>query len=169
MKPLDQAIRDAFLEGIRRRGVASGEVWEYVKWLRYYLDFCEKYRREALDRESLQAFLLKLASKNQSAGQQDQAARSVGLYLELAVPRPVTPTARAPAEIDTNEILNPFFIPLPLFAALYDALTVMASRSSVVKTGLSSSKMQLSKYPIATNCTTALIALIAISFSSSSF
>ena len=25
MKPLDQAIRDAFLEGIRRRGVASGE------------------------------------------------------------------------------------------------------------------------------------------------
>lgn len=97
MKPLDQAIRDAFLEGIRRRGVASGEVWEYVKWLRYYLDFCEKYRREALDRESLQAFLLKLASKNQSAGQQDQAARSVGLYLELAVPRPVTPTARAPA------------------------------------------------------------------------
>ena len=89
MKPLDQAIRDAFLEGIRRRGVAAGEVWDYVKWLRYYLDFCEKYRREALDRESLQAFLLKLASKNQSAGQQDQAARSVGLYLEMAVPRPV--------------------------------------------------------------------------------
>ena len=30
MKPLDQAIRDAFLEGIRRRGVAAGDVWDYV-------------------------------------------------------------------------------------------------------------------------------------------
>lgn len=93
MKPLDQAIRDAFLEGIRRRGVAAGEVWDYVKWLRYYLDFCEKYRREALDRESLQAFLLKLASRNQSTGQQNQAARSVRLFLELAVPRPAAPAA----------------------------------------------------------------------------
>ena len=32
MEPLDQAIRDAFLEGIRRRGVAAGDVWDYVKW-----------------------------------------------------------------------------------------------------------------------------------------
>jgi hypothetical protein len=52
----------------------------------YYLDFCEKYRHEALDRESLQVFLLKLASKNQSTAQQTQATRSVRLYLELAAP-----------------------------------------------------------------------------------
>ncbi|HPD18002.1 MAG TPA: integron integrase [Planctomycetota bacterium] len=87
MKPLDQTVRDAFLAEARRRGVAAGEVWDYVKWLRYYLDFCDKYRRETLDRDSLQAFLLKLASKNQSAEQQAQAARSVRLYLELAAPR----------------------------------------------------------------------------------
>lgn len=30
MKPLDQAIRDAFLEGIRLRGVAARDVWDYV-------------------------------------------------------------------------------------------------------------------------------------------
>ena len=84
MKPLNQSVRDAFLEAARGRGVAAGEVWDYVKWLRYYLDFCEKYRHEAIDRESWQAFFLKLASKNQSAEQQAQAARSVRLYLELA-------------------------------------------------------------------------------------
>lgn len=95
MKPLDQTVRNAFLEAARRRGVTAGEVWDYVKWLRYYLDFCEKYRHEVLDRESLQAFLLKLASKNQSAERQAQAARSVRLYLELASPRIAVPVAPA--------------------------------------------------------------------------
>jgi hypothetical protein len=57
VKPLNQAVRDAFLDAARGRGVAAGEVWEYVKWLRYYLDFCEKYRHEALDRDALQAFI----------------------------------------------------------------------------------------------------------------
>jgi len=97
MKSLDQAVRDAFLKAARGRGVSAGEVWDYVKWLRYYLDFCDKYRREVLDRESLQAFLLKLASKNQSAEQQAQAARSVSLYLELAAPRIAPPMVPAPA------------------------------------------------------------------------
>lgn len=86
MRPLEQSVRDAFLAKVRGREVGVGEVWDYVKWLRYYLDFCGKYRHEALDRESLQTFLHKLASKNQSAEQQDQAARSVSLYLELAAP-----------------------------------------------------------------------------------
>jgi hypothetical protein len=95
MRPLDAGVRDAFLEGARRRRVSAGEVWDYVKWLRYYLDFCEKYRHEALDRESLQEFLLKLASRNQSAEQQAQAARSVRLYIELAAPRPAAPVASA--------------------------------------------------------------------------
>jgi hypothetical protein len=93
MEPLDQSVRDAFLVEARKCGVAAAEVWDYVKWLRYYLDFCAKYRHETLDRDSLQAFLLKLASKNQSAGQQAQAARSVRFYLELAAPRAATAPA----------------------------------------------------------------------------
>ncbi|MDD5708331.1 MAG: phage integrase N-terminal SAM-like domain-containing protein [Kiritimatiellae bacterium] len=98
MKALEPAAQTAFLAAARGRGVAAGEVWDYVKWLRYYFDFCEKYGRETLDRDSLQAFLLKLASKNQSAEQQGQAARSVGLYLELAAPRAaVRPGAAAPS------------------------------------------------------------------------
>ncbi len=31
MKPLDQAMRNAFLEEARRRGVAAKIVWGYVK------------------------------------------------------------------------------------------------------------------------------------------
>ncbi len=64
------------------RGVPAGEVWDCVKGLRYYLDSCNTYRHEVPDRESVQAFLLKLASKNQSAEQQAQALR--------IAPEPVT-------------------------------------------------------------------------------
>ena len=109
MKPLDQAIRDAFFAESRRRGVAAKEVLDCVKWLRYYLDFCEKYRHEALDRESPQAFPLKLASKNQSAAQQAQAARSVRLCLDLAAPPPaatVPAPALAPAPTPTPAALR---------------------------------------------------------------
>jgi integron integrase len=110
MRPLDQAVRDAFLEAARRRGVPAGEVWDYVKWLRYYLDFCDKYRHEVLDRESVQAFLLKLASKNQSAEQQAQAARSVRLYLELATPQAAAlaaPASHAPPAPATPRAATP--------------------------------------------------------------
>jgi hypothetical protein len=31
MKPLDLAVRAAFLAEVRRRGVAAGEVWDCVK------------------------------------------------------------------------------------------------------------------------------------------
>ena len=46
MKALTPGLRNAFLEAARGRGVAAGEVWDYAKWLRYYLDFCEKFRHE---------------------------------------------------------------------------------------------------------------------------
>jgi len=110
MKPLDQAVRDAFLKAARGRGVPAGEIWDYVKWLRYYLDFCNKYRHEDLDRESVQAFLLKLASKNQSAEQQAQAARSVRLYLELATPQAAAlaaPASHAPPATATPRAAPP--------------------------------------------------------------
>ena len=107
VKPLDLSVRDAFSEAVRKQGVPSGEVADYLKWLRYYLDYCAKYRCDAIVPESLQGFLLKLASKNQSAAQQDQAARSVKLYLKLAArpsgvrtppPKPAgTPARRLPA------------------------------------------------------------------------
>ena len=52
----------------------------FRKWLRYYLDFCQKYQHPYADETSLLLFLEKLKQKNQPADQQDQAQKAVQLY-----------------------------------------------------------------------------------------
>jgi hypothetical protein len=37
--------------------------FHYKKWLRYYLDFCEKYQVEKANKESLTSFINKLKKK----------------------------------------------------------------------------------------------------------
>jgi hypothetical protein len=59
---------------------AQRAVW--LKWVRYYLDFCQKYGLSPRAEESLPPFLAKLTQKRQDASQRDQAARAVDLLLE---------------------------------------------------------------------------------------
>ena len=51
----------------------------YKKWLRYYLDFCHKYRLEPLKRANLSGFLNKLKDKKQNKDQQKQAAHAISI------------------------------------------------------------------------------------------
>lgn len=59
------------------------ERWHYGEWLRYYLDFCSKYEWPPDQHGSLEPFIEKLACRNQSAAQRQQAARAVRLYLDM--------------------------------------------------------------------------------------
>ena len=52
----------------------------FRKWLRYYLDFCQKYQQPYADENSLLLFLEKLKQKNQPADQRDQAQKAIQLY-----------------------------------------------------------------------------------------
>jgi hypothetical protein len=54
----------------------------YLKWLRYYLDFCLKYKFNQSDRESLPEFIDKLREKNQTSQQQKQASDAISIYYE---------------------------------------------------------------------------------------
>ena len=56
---------------------------EYRKWLRYYLDFCAKYRHPPGERDSLPEFLRKLSAKGQGVDQQQTAAASVQTYFAI--------------------------------------------------------------------------------------
>lgn len=56
----------------------------YKKWLRFYLDFCSKYQRDAKESNSLADFLRKLSEKGQSEMQRKQAAHAVSLYLDIS-------------------------------------------------------------------------------------
>lgn len=60
----------------------------YKKWLRYYLDYCHKYRFDYLNPGSRPHFLNKLKEKKQTGIQQKQAHESVGLFYELIKQKP---------------------------------------------------------------------------------
>jgi hypothetical protein len=47
----------------------------FYKWLRYYLDFCDKYQMESSEKRNFSAFEEKLRTKNQSITQRQQAVR----------------------------------------------------------------------------------------------
>jgi hypothetical protein len=52
----------------------------YRKWLRYYLDFCQKYGFRQSDTKSLPHFIKKLKEKKQTDQQQKQAADAISIY-----------------------------------------------------------------------------------------
>jgi integron integrase len=64
-------------------GVAENEWGEHRKWLRYYLDFCHKYKHGYADAGSLEPFLEKLKSKRQRPARREQAGRAVSIYLRM--------------------------------------------------------------------------------------
>jgi len=72
-----------YLTHLGARGVSSKDFPEFKKWLRYYLDFCSKYRITGSDSERLQMFIDKLKRKNQTEAQQQRAANAVKLYFEV--------------------------------------------------------------------------------------
>ncbi len=68
---------------LNKRTIPSARHNYYKKWLRYYLDFCVKYRHPAKSSKSLSPFLRKLREKKQSETQIREAAQAVSLYLDL--------------------------------------------------------------------------------------
>ncbi len=54
----------------------------YRKWLRYFLDFCQKYPPPDATSEHIRLFIEKLKSKKQTPWQCSQAAKAISLYFE---------------------------------------------------------------------------------------
>ncbi|MDY6855689.1 MAG: integron integrase [Thermodesulfobacteriota bacterium] len=52
----------------------------YMKWLRYYLDFCQKYGFKETNQESLSAFIRKLVEEKENKNMQKQAVQAVEFY-----------------------------------------------------------------------------------------
>lgn len=68
---------------IGQKGVQPSRQQYYLKWLRYYLDFCHKYNFQHDVKESLTAFVRKLREKKQSEKQRKQAYHAISLYGEI--------------------------------------------------------------------------------------
>jgi len=68
----------------------------YHKWTRFYLDFCHKYGHPPRAAASLTPFLHKLAAKNQSVQQREQAAHAIRLLIGPPPQRRSAQTAEKP-------------------------------------------------------------------------
>ena len=84
MLAIPHQLKRQFEDDLRRNAVPKEIHCFYKKWLRYYLDFWEKYQLPAQRRESLYDFLSKLEEKRQSKAQQEQAAGAIRFYYEIS-------------------------------------------------------------------------------------
>ena len=64
-------------------GISDNDLNHYLKWLRYFLDFCEKYKVTGDDAERLQLYLSKLQQKGQSETKRQQAEQAVSCYFTM--------------------------------------------------------------------------------------
>jgi site-specific recombinase XerD len=82
MLPIPEYISVQFNNVLRQRAVPESFHVHYRKWLRYFLDYCEKYPPPEAESERLRLFIEKLKSKEQTPQQRTQAAHAISLFFE---------------------------------------------------------------------------------------
>ncbi len=80
MIPIPQNINTLYSALLIQKAVPDKYHPYYRKWLRYYLDFCQKYGFIQSDTKSLPHFIKKLKEKKQTDLQQKQAADAIYIY-----------------------------------------------------------------------------------------
>ena len=80
MIKIPQELRVQFEALLAQKEIPKRLHSEYLKWLRYYLDFCHKYGFEKSKKESLPHFIKKLQDKRQTSQQQKSATLAISLY-----------------------------------------------------------------------------------------
>jgi integron integrase len=83
MLTIPSALQTQFEVCLRNKALPKHTHGLYKKWLRYYLDFCQKYHFPPGHEDSLGPFLNKLQEKKQTTAQQHQASHAITLYYEL--------------------------------------------------------------------------------------
>ena len=77
------AVHRDFLAVLDRDSIPSNRKPYFIKWLRYYLDYCQKYNQLTDQKDSLDSFLIKLSEKGQDSFRQQQAAHAVSIYWRI--------------------------------------------------------------------------------------
>ncbi len=76
-------ILDPYRAFLQQQKVSVKEVPFFLKWLRFYLDFCHKYSHAAANPNSLSHFIRKLKQKHQTEQQIVQAKQTIILFYQL--------------------------------------------------------------------------------------
>lgn len=95
----------------QRSGVMDVDRADYLKWLRYFLDFSEKYQVEGLEADRIARFLDKLQGKGQGDVQRRQAGHAVSLYFKMlqeshGTPQPASAASSAERQGANSTVAN---------------------------------------------------------------
>lgn len=85
MLPIPNDISAQYQVVLDRRKVPVSLHADYRKWLRYYLDFRNKYPPPDSRSDHVRLFIGKLRDKKQSQEQQKQAAHALSLFFESQI------------------------------------------------------------------------------------
>ena len=103
MQAIPSALQARFEDHLRSKAIPDPLLWSYRKWLRYYLDYCAKYRFPSRDQNSLPRFIGKLREKKQTEQQQKQAAEAIKLCYEVLGQEHTPPKTPRPQPVQRQE------------------------------------------------------------------
>ncbi len=83
MLRIPNVVFDRYVTHLGKKRVPSARFAEYMKWLRYFLDFCDKYPVPTDNAERVRLFCEKLKEKKQTDEQRNHAAHAVSLYFAM--------------------------------------------------------------------------------------
>ena len=83
MKTIDPQAKGLYEAVLTKKNVPPTLRTHYLKWLRYYLDFCSKYQHEPRNRLSFTPFARKLKDEHQTEQQRKQALDAVSIFYEI--------------------------------------------------------------------------------------
>lgn len=66
-----------------KQGIPATHQADYRKWLRYFMDFCDKYSVPESRQERLRMFIEKLREKKQTVAQRKHAALAISIYFDM--------------------------------------------------------------------------------------
>ena len=83
MLDIPAQLQNDYARLLTQRSIPSHSHNLYMRWLRFYLDFCIKYHHNPDLYSSVTLFISKLKEKNQTPRQQKQASHAINLYYTL--------------------------------------------------------------------------------------
>ena len=95
MRKIPPALNEQFKAFLLKKKIPQKFHYHYLKWLRYYLDFCQKYRFRESSSQSLPNFIGKLKERGQSDALQKQANEAIHIYYELIRSEPGNHTSES--------------------------------------------------------------------------
>ena len=119
MLRIPNEVFNRYVAFLTARGIEVIFHGNYKKWLRYYLDFCDKYPVPKDTADRVRLFCEKLRDKGQSKTYQEQAAFAVSLYFEMnrqerqIQPRRITLHREAPLAEASDSVANESPAPFP--------------------------------------------------------